>query len=97
MKETITNITGEIDILMASIQNTETQISQLSTGALADANRVLNQVKKIESDVTLALETAKNTVQVGCFVFSLTKVLNQIRNKIPLNIYAYFYTDWSTS
>ena len=61
----MTGITQEIGTLLTSIQNTETQISQVSTGALADANRVLNQVKKIESTVTLALETAQNTVKVN--------------------------------
>lgn len=63
--ETISNITREIEDLLSSIQNTETQISQVSSGALTDANRVLNQVKKIEADVTLALETAQNTVKVS--------------------------------
>ena len=63
--ETISNITREIEALLSSIQNTETEISQVSSGALTHANRVLNQVKKIEADVTLALETAKNTVKVS--------------------------------
>ena len=61
----MTGITQEIGTLLTSIQNTETQISQVSTGSLADANRVLNQVKKMESTVTLALETAQNTVKVN--------------------------------
>ena len=57
-------ISKEIGTLLTSIQNTETQISQVSTGALADANRVLNQVKTIESAVDLALAKAQNTVKV---------------------------------
>lgn len=61
----LADLTQQITDLVTSLQSTETQISQVSSGALMEANRVLDQVRRIEATVQLALTTATNTVTVS--------------------------------
>ena len=57
-------MTTTMRALLASLQGVETALSQLSTGAMADANRIMAMVRQIESDTNLAKSTADGALQV---------------------------------
>ncbi len=63
--DTVAAVTQNLTATVSSIQNTETQIEAVSNTALAGAQLVLDQVRSIEADSSLAFNTATNTVNVG--------------------------------
>ena len=60
----IAGMTAEIETLLSDLQAVESSLSQVSTGAMADATRVLGVVKEIEQQTNDAKTTAEAALKV---------------------------------